>query len=450
MSFVPDTLGAFRTVAEAGFSMLTGGEQLALTLSAEFQDYVRFNGGLIRQITGVSQRRLEGRLRRKQRLFSFSLDLEGPRERDCETLRDLLNHARRACELLPEDPHDTPLEGSGTEEEVHAGTLPELRDLGQSLEQLGRALDLTGFYAGGDQLRVAANSEGTFKSFATRSFFVDFSLYTRDAEDRPKSVKGLYAGRAYSRDDLMDALEASRQKLTPLKNPSRTIPPGTYRVYLEPAAVQALVGMLSWGAVSYGALRRGESAFESLQRGERRLSPLFSLHEDFHLGLTPRFNESGESAPALIPIITEGQLQTLLVNRRTASEYGVASNAASRGETLRAASVAPGSLQVQQVLESLGTGLYLSNLHYLNWSDRAEARVTGMTRHACFWVEDGEVVAPIRDLRFDDSLYGILGDRLEALTRTPIIIPETSSYEARAFGGSRVPGMLVDGLRFTL
>ena len=28
-----------------------------------------------------------------------------------------------------------------------------------------------------------------------------------------------------------------------------------------------------------------------------------------------------------------------------------------------------------------------------------------MTRYACFWVEGGEVVGPIKDMRWDESLY---------------------------------------------
>ncbi len=38
--------------------------------------------------------------------------------------------------------------------------------------------------------------------------------------------------------------------------------------------------------------------------------------------------------------------------------------------------------------------------------------ITGMTRYACFWVEKGEIVAPIENLRFDDYLYRFLGEGL--------------------------------------
>ena len=41
-------------------------------------------------------------------------------------------------------------------------------------------------------------------------------------------------------------------------------------------------------------------------------------------------------------------------------------------------------------MQSLGTGLWVSNLWYLNYSDRRACRMTGMPRFACLWVENGD------------------------------------------------------------
>lgn len=117
---------------------------------------------------------------------------------------------------------------------------------------------------------------------------------------------------------------------------------------------------------------------------------------------------------------------------------------------MRAPSVAPGQLSASQALAALGTGLYLSNLHYLNWSDLAAGRITGMTRYACFWVEQGEIVAPIENLRFDDNLYRFLGEGLLALTDRQTFLPAVGTYERRSLGGMWMPGMLIDQFRYTL
>jgi predicted Zn-dependent protease len=89
-------------------------------------------------------------------------------------------------------------------------------------------------------------------------------------------------------------------------------------------------------------------------------------------------------------------------------------------------------------------------LHYLNWSDRPNGRVTGMTRYACFWVEDGAIVAPIENLRFDDSIYRCFGEQLVALTDTAVVIPEVGTYDHRSLGGMWVPGAIVDDFVYTL
>jgi hypothetical protein len=59
-------------------------------------------------------------------------------------------------------------------------------------------------------------------------------------------------------------------------------------------------------------------------------------------------------------------------------------------------------------------------------------------------------MAPIRDMRFDESIYHLFGDKLLGLTRQRSLIPNTGSYFNRDLGGALLPGMLVDDFTFTL
>ena len=138
------------------------------------------------------------------------------------------------------------------------------------------------------------------------------------------------------------------------------------------------------------------------------------------------------------------------MSTRTAKEYGVETNHASEGEELRAPSMLPGNLSEDDILKALGTGVYLSNLHYLNWSDRIGGRITGMTRYACFWVEDGKIVAPIENMRFDDSIYNFLGENLEAVTDKPLVNPDVGTYEGRELSAVICPGILLKSFALTL
>jgi predicted Zn-dependent protease len=212
--------------------------------------------------------------------------------------------------------------------------------------------------------------------------------------------------------------------------------------------------MFSWGCIGEDAIRQGTSPLSQLRQAVKegvaktRFSDQFHLFEDFKLNPLPRFNERGEVAPERMELIVAGELKNTWISARSAKEYGIQSNSASSSETLRAPVLAGGTLAEQDALQTLGSGVYLPNLHYLNWSDQSAGRITGMTRHACVWVENGVPVAPIENMRWDDTLFRVFGSELEALTREQTSIPDTSSYEFRSIGGLVVPGALLRSFRF--
>jgi len=441
----------FKGLSERLYSSLHQSESMTLQLAFEDQDYLRFNQSKVRQITHVEQARLCMRFQSNGRRVVFSLDLSGDLHADTRSLISLLARAKEEVRVLPEDPFLCPFENHGEHHEHHAGSLPPLAELLEAMRSYeAKRLDLAGLYAGGTLLRATSNSAGLHQSFSSNSFFLDYSLFTLNTAGDHKAVKGLYSGRAWSTPVFHEKMAASESELPVLRAANKRLDPSRYRVFFSPKAVDALIGMFSWGGVSYSAYRQGESALQKLMAGEVRLSPQFRLEEDFGLSLIPRFNSLGEIAPASLPIIADGDVKNLLISSRTAREYGVTGNQADTGEALRSPVMAPGDLSSSDILERLGTGLYVSNLHYLNWSDRLNARFTGMTRYACFWVEDGQIAAPIQDLRFDESLFTLFGSGLEAVTENSEIIMATDTYHQRALGGTKVPGMLVDGVRFTL
>jgi len=124
---------------------------------------------------------------------------------------------------------------------------------------------------------------------------------------------------------------------------------------------------------------------------------------------------------------------------RSAREYGVAANGAVPAETPDSLSLAPGALPHDRLLETLGTGLFVSNLWYLNYSDRQACRMTGMTRFACFWVEAGQLVAPLDVMRFDDSFLRMFGDGLVGLTDRAETLPEAGTYQSRQLSSITTP-----------
>ncbi len=435
----------FDAVATSVLAGLHGDEAVTLNLSAEETLFVRFNANKVRQNTNVEQISMALRLQGAGRTAEMSRTLSGALDTDQAAMLQLLAQCRAELAVLPADPHQVPIENHGSSDETFRGQLLAADAVVDAVVAPAQGCDMAGLYAAGSIVRANCNSKGQRHWFATQTFFMDYSLYNGS-----RAVKGSYAGTTWEPAQWAANLAHSKHLLALMDKPLQSLKPGQYRTYLAPRAVADLVGMMGWNALSASAWKQGRSPFKKLADREARLSPLLNVTENFGLGLTPRFNGLGEVSEPAVPLIAAGELATLLVSSRTSKEFGLAANGATESEAPRALDVAPGSLQEKDILSQLGTGLYLSNLHYLNWSDPVSARVTGMTRYACFWVENGEIVGPIKDMRWDESLYDALGRNLLALTTHTVIDPAVDTYFQRAMGGSRAPGALIENFTFTL
>lgn len=443
---LPEWESNYSRLVQALRSQVHAEEAFTLTLMGEGSDFVRFNQGRVRQTGNVMDCQITLTLMHNQRLSFRTLPLSGNWSTDWSHAQAALTELRQELPQLPEDPYLVLPTGSSTSREIYPGQLLAAGAIAPTILPAVEGLDFTGIYAGGTLLRGYADSAGQQHWFATDSFSLDYSLFIPNGQ----AIKGTFAGSAWDAAAYADRLAESRRQLDRLAQPAHSPGKGQYRTYLAPAALAEIVSMFSWGGVSEAAMQQGESALALLQRGEKLLSPQFTLQENFGAGQVPRFNDLGEIAPLELPIIQQGRLINLLVNSRTAQEYGKPANGANRSESLRSPEILPGTLAAAEILQALDTGLYVSNLHYLNWSDRSNARITGMTRYACFWVENGEIVAPIQNLRFDETLYRCLGENLIALTDFQEFVPEVGTYDHRNLGGVRVPGALVEGFTYTL
>ncbi|MDX2212565.1 MAG: metallopeptidase TldD-related protein [Oculatellaceae cyanobacterium bins.114] len=437
---------SFNQLVAALLAELNPGEHLTLRLTGEQSQFVRFNHAKVRQTGLVTDCQIHLTLMSEQRTAYYDFPLTGNWQTDWQQARSSLQELRRELPQLPIDPYLVLPTGHAVSREIHTGQLLPPNEVAATVLTPVDGLDFTGIYAGGVLLRAYADSVGQKHWFATDSFSLDYSIFTASGQ----ALKGTFAGSDWNAEAYAAKLADARGQLDRLDQPPKSIAKGHYRTYLAPAAIAEIVAYLAWGTLSEAAIQQGNSGLRLLQLGEKQLSPLFTLRENFQYGLVPRFNGWGEVAPLTLPVIESGKLVNTLINSRTAKEYGKAANGADSEESLRSPEVIPGTLDPADILKTLGTGLYLSNLHYLNWSDRATARMTGMTRYACFWVENGEIVAPIENLRFDESLYRCFGENLVTLTRTQEFVPNVETYGYRSLGGTWVPGMVVDDFTYTL
>lgn len=438
----------FFALATALVSQLQAEEHLTLNLSAERSQFTRFNQGKIRQTGLVADGDITMILQLTEQEYFAEFPFTGNLEIDLPTATYHLNNLRTEIKQLPVNPYIVLPQDYGSSHSFYSGNLLSHEAVCDAILEPCKGLDIAGLYAGGVIIRGNANSAGQRHWFATDAFCLDYSLFV-DTPDGQKAVKDSYAGTNWEQEVYQQQIARSVAALATLQRPSMTITPGQYRTYLAPAATAELVAFLTW-SVGEASLQQGSSALLKLTKGERYLSPKFTLEENFRRGSVPQFNELGEVAPDELMIIDQGKLVNSLVSAKSGKEYQKLGNGANGNESMRAPEMSGGNLSQAEILQQLGTGLYLSNLHYLNWSDQPNGRITGMTRYACFWVENGELVAPIENLRFDEVIYDALGENLIDLTTEREFIPHTDTYGRRSLGGILVPGVLIDRFTFTL
>ncbi|MCG6940463.1 MAG: peptidase [Thiohalocapsa sp.] len=423
---------------------LRGDEVLFAGLDAERSDFVRLNENRVRQAGSVDSAGLGLTLIDGGRQVEGGCQLGGNADADLAQARALLGQLRERIAHVPDDPYLNYSTAPATSERSIDADLPATVDAIGALTDLAAGLDLVGIWAAGAVVEALASSIGHRHWHASKSFNLDWSCYL----DRDKAVKASYSGFDWDPGQLRHKVNQQRAELYVLGRAEHRIEPGRYRAYLAPAALAELMDLLAWGGFGLRDHRTRQTPLLQLATGEKQLSPKLTIIEEHQRGLAAGFTDEGFTKPDQVKLIEEGWYQDCLTDARSAKEYDAVVNAAA--EYPESLAIAPGELAGGDALRQLDTGILIGNLWYCNWSDRNACRMTGMTRFGTFWVENGEPVAPLAVMRFDDSLYHLLGDRLEGLTAERELRLSAETYDGRGTDSALLPGALVTGIDLAL
>ncbi len=452
-----ETVGAttmesyFADIAAALDGVVAAGESYTAWFSGEVSEFVRFNRGRVRQPGAVVQRYLDVNLILGARHASHRLSLSGNLAADRERLHAAVASLRAALPDLDPDPHLLIATDVMSTRSARGTPLPPAGTVIDAVLGAARGEDLVGLYASGPVYRGFANSFGQRNWHEATSCNLQWSLY----HHADKAVKSALSGFAWDGTLLAAKMDEARASLAHVAQPAKTLAPDKYRVFLTPAAMEDIAALLCWGGFSARGLETRQGSLTRM-RGSNgngdgvELDSRVTICEATADGVAPAFQSEGFARPGKVALIDSGRLVGALVSPRTAREFSLEANGANCDEAPEALAMAGGALSARDALAALGTGLYIGNLHYLNYSDRPACRMTGMTRFATFWAEDGRIVAPVNVLRFDDTLYRMFGANLEALTTETELILESGTYRERALASMRVPGALLSELAFTL
>ena len=437
----------FQRIVLELFKNIQKDEFLIINFDAEESNFVRLNKARIRQPGNVRQISMSLSLsnRDKRNLKSF-VRLNGDFNRDLATLIKTLNYLRRELPDLPKDPYLLFSKSvQSTEICDTEKTINDEENLDYIFSKVS-GLDLVGIYSSGYIYTGLANSLGQFNWHSDYSFSFDYSIYN----ENNNAIKLNYSSKNWINDDFDYILNQGIEKLQILSQPPRSIKKGEYTVYLEPSALNEVIDMMSWGGFSYKANKIGTSPLHLLNKGERKLHPSVSITENIKDGISANFNADGFIKPDKINMISDGKFSESLTSPRSSLEYSVPHNASSTAEYPYSIDMNAGSVSDDSILSTINNGLYISNLWYLNFSDRNNGRMTGLTRFGCFIIENGKLTAPINTMRFDDSVYSMLGENLIGFTSKRELLIDSGTYEERSTSSARLPGALVNNFKMTL
>lgn len=437
----------FDELVTGATASLVGDEVLLANISGERTDFIRLNNSDVRQAGTIDQQTLAVDLVEGRRHTGGSIRLSGDRSVDDARLAALLGQLREQRTFVADDPFLLYNTEPTSTERIERGSIPEPAAALAEIRSAGRGRDLVGIYASGDTFQGFANSLGQRNWFESSTFNLDWCFYLR----ADKAAKNLYAGFDWDHDAFATKVDWSVRQLKALEREPISLSPGDYRTYLAPRALEELMKLLSYyGAFGIRAHETKQTPLLKMLVEGTTLSQLVNISEDTANGVAPNFQSAGFLRPDEVPLIVEGAYAETLVSPRSAQEFGVPTNGAVGHEYPQSLAVAPGTIASDTVGEALGSGLFVGNLWYTNFSDQAACRTTGMTRFATFWMDDGEIVAPVNVLRFDDTAYHLLGDQLEGFTDSAEVLLDTTTYERRSADSSRLPGALVGAMRFVL
>ena len=344
-------------------------------------------------------------------------------EFDEATLRRCVQRAEEIARLAPENPEYVPLLGPQTYLKPPSAAPATLTPASRAQAaadsiNLCAAKNLTaaGFLDSGRSFRAMRNSKGleAYQELTN----TDFSVTVRTADGR---------GSGYAVADVTDVAKLSTKALTQRAADKATnslnakaIEPGKYTVILEPAALMESGDTSLLGGLLYGLDARSADEGRSFlakkgggnRRGEKLFDERISIYSDPLNAEAPGNAFDNDGLPTQrINWIEKGVVQRLYYSRFWAQKNNVPATAFPSGFIM-----AGGTQSIAELIKGTAKGILVTRLWYIREVDPQTLLYTGLTRDGTFYIENGAIKFPIKNMRFNESPIVMLNN-LEAIGR---------------------------------
>ena len=227
------------------------------------------------------------------------------------------------------------------------------------------------------------------------------------------------------------------------------VEPGAFEVVLSPFAVEELMGMLAYLALSARSVEQ-HTCFLEGHEGEQIVAPIVSLYDD---GLDPAgmpvpFDFEG-MPKRHVDFLIEGKGGNVVYDSYYAAKMGRVTT----GHSLQQPNdIGPYPLNIfmgagdsseVDMVSHVERGIYVTRFWYGSAVEPRRAVVTGTTRDGTYLIENGRKTHGVRNLRFTQGLVDMLAHTVE-ISRSRVVL--ASSF---GIGAMVLPSIRAEGFQFT-
>lgn len=358
-----------------------------------------------------------------------------------------VKRSEELAQLAPENPEYMPFLGPQTYDAPAKTFVPATAAItpAQRTTMVAQSLDVAkenkltaaGFLQNSGNFSAMMNSKGLF-AYNT-STDINFSITLRTADSQGSG----YATKDYNDVSKMDTLAFTKiaaQKASG-SGAARAIEPGKYTVILEPAAGIVLLEQL-YGSLDARSADEGRSFLSKpggkTKLGEKLVDERINIYSDPSNPDLPTGNWSGDGLPQKkVSWIEKGVIKNFNYSRFWAQKKGVQPIPYPNGFIMDG-----GTQSLEDLIKGTEKGILVTRLWYIRPVDPQTLLFTGLTRDGTFYIENGKIKFPIKNMRFNESPV-IMLNNLDALGKTERTVSGESSQSAL------IPPMRIKEFTFT-
>lgn len=339
--------------------------------------------------------------------FGKKMGIATINEFDDQSIEKAVRRSEELAMLAPENPEYVPFLGpqqypeSKTFVQATADITPKDRTdaVAESLKIAKEYKQVAaGFLENSSSFAAMMNSHGLFAYRTNTSMAFNVTLRTEDGKGSGYASKGYNDFRKL---DVKKDTETAAKKAAG-SAAARAIEPGKYTVILEPGAVAVLLENLVLGMDARSA-DEGRSFLSKpggkTKLGEKLVDDRVNIYSDpFHPELpTSTWAQDGRPQEK-VSWIEKGAVKNLYASRYWAQKKGIKAIPSPDGMIMDG-----GKSTLEELIKGTEKGILVTRLWYIRSVDPQTLLLTGLTRDGTFYIENGQIRFPIKNLRFNES-----------------------------------------------